>query len=60
MVVGDFDGYLHWFDAATGQLQARTRAGSHAIVATPVVVNDLLLVLNDGGKLYAFRESGSK
>ncbi|UCG72434.1 MAG: outer membrane protein assembly factor BamB [Chromatiales bacterium] len=60
VVVGDFDGYLHWFDAATGQLQARTRAGSHAIVAAPLVVNDLLLVLNDGGKLYAFRESGSK
>ncbi len=60
VVVGDFEGYLHWFDAATGELRARSRAGSNGIVATPVVVNDLLLVLNDGGKLYAFRESGSK
>jgi outer membrane protein assembly factor BamB len=59
VVVGDFEGYLHWFDAATGALRARTRAGSNGIVAAPVVVNDLLLVLNDGGKLYAFRESGS-
>ncbi len=60
VVVGDFEGYLHWFDAATGDLRARTRAGSHGIVSAPVVVNDLLLVLNDGGKLYAFRESASK
>jgi len=60
VVVGDFEGYLHWFDAATGELRARSRAGSHGIVSAPLVVNDLLLVLNDGGKLYAFRESGSK
>ena len=60
VVVGDFEGYLHWFDAATGVLRARTRAGSNSIIAAPLVVNDLLLVLNDGGKLYAFKEAGSK
>ena len=27
VVVGDFEGYLHWFDSATGELQARVRAG---------------------------------
>lgn len=58
VVVGDFEGYLHWFDAATGELRARNRAGSKTIVAAPIVVNEVVLVLTDGGKLYAFRESG--
>ena len=59
VVVGDFEGYLHWFNATTGELQARVRAGSARVTSAPVVVNDLLLVMNDGGKLYAFRESGN-
>jgi outer membrane protein assembly factor BamB len=58
VVVGDFEGYLHWFNATTGELQARVRAGSEQITSAPLVVNDLLLVMNAGGKLYAFRESG--
>lgn len=59
VVVGDFEGYLHWFDAITGQLRARVRAGSDRVTSAPVVVNDLLFVMTDGGKLYAFRETGS-
>jgi len=55
VVVGDFEGYLHWFNAANGVLQARMRAGSDRISAAPLVVNDMLYVLTDGGKLYAFR-----
>jgi len=55
VVVADFEGYLHWFDSATGELQARTRAGSDRITATPIVVNDKLFVLSEGGRLYAFR-----
>ncbi len=54
IVVGDFEGYLHWFDAATGDLQARTKAGSDRITSQPLVLNDLLYVLNDKGTLFAF------
>jgi outer membrane protein assembly factor BamB len=54
VVVGDFEGYLHWFDLKTGELQARTRAGSDRITSQPLVINDRLYVVNDGGKLYAF------
>ena len=56
VVVGDFDGYLHWFDATTGEPQARVRAGSDRISAPPLVVNEMLYVLTDGGKLYAFKD----
>jgi outer membrane protein assembly factor BamB len=59
VVVGDFEGYLHWFDTISGTLKARVRAGSARITSAPIVVNDTLLVMTDGGKLYAFRESGT-
>lgn len=56
VVVGDFQGYLHFFDAATGELRARVRADSHRITSAPLVVNDTLYVLTDGGDLVAYRE----
>jgi outer membrane protein assembly factor BamB len=56
IVVGDFDGYLHWFNATTGELEARVRAGSDRVAAPPLVVNEMLYVLTDGGKLFAFKD----
>ncbi len=55
VVVGDFEGYLHWFDIETGDLQARVRAGSKRITSQPLVVNDILYVMSDNGSMYAFR-----
>jgi len=55
VVVGDFEGYLHWYDAASGELQARVRAGKDRITGAPVAVGDLLLVVTDGGRLFAYR-----
>jgi outer membrane protein assembly factor BamB len=55
VVVGDFDGYVHWFDAATGVPQARARARGGRVVGTPLVVNDLVYLQTEGGKLTAFR-----
>ncbi len=51
LVVGDFEGYLHWLDAATGKLVARDRASSHAILAAPVVADGKVHVLATDGKL---------
>jgi outer membrane protein assembly factor BamB len=56
VVVGDFEGYLHFFDAATGKPQARVRLDSSRVTSAPLVVNDLLYVQSDGGKLAAFRQ----
>lgn len=55
IVVGDFEGYLHWFDPATGRYLARIRVGKRRISATPVLAADLLLVFDDGGELTALR-----
>ncbi len=60
VVVGDFEGYLHWFDAATGVLQDRVRAGGERITTAPLVVNETLFVVTDGGKLFAFRDRTPK
>jgi outer membrane protein assembly factor BamB len=60
IVVGDFEGYLHFFDVATGALQARVHADSARITSAPLVVNDMLYVLTDGGELVAFRDATTR
>ena len=57
VVVGDLEGYLHWFEASTGKPEARVHAGSARITAAPLVVNDLLYVLTDAGDLVAYRDA---
>ena len=56
VVVGDTDGYLHWFDTTTGQLQARVSTGGRRITSAPLVVNDFLYVVTDSGELFAYRD----
>ena len=56
VVVGDFEGYVHFFDTATGKPQARVRAGRDRVTSPPLVVNDMLYVQTDGGDLAAFRQ----
>ncbi|MEM7081245.1 MAG: outer membrane protein assembly factor BamB [Pseudomonadota bacterium] len=56
IAVGDFDGYVHWISALDGSFQARTRAGSSPISASPLVMGDMLYVQNDDGELHAFKK----
>jgi outer membrane protein assembly factor BamB len=55
VVVGDFEGWLHWLDAFTGTLQARFRAGKTAIVTAPVSGGELLIVQDEDDRVYALR-----
>jgi outer membrane protein assembly factor BamB len=55
VVVGDFEGYLHWLDLDDGSLVARTRLGSEPITTGLQVVNDVLYAQGDGGELAAVR-----
>lgn len=55
VVVGDFEGWLHWLDAFTGTLQARFRAGKAAIVTAPVSGGELLVVQDEDDRVYALR-----
>jgi outer membrane protein assembly factor BamB len=55
LVVGDFEGYLHWLDAATGEVLGRAKPGGGRISNAPVAAGDLLLVQSDSGKVEAYR-----
>jgi outer membrane protein assembly factor BamB len=55
IVTGDFQGYVHWIDKATGALAARASTGKVRISNSPVVVGNMVLVVNDAGKISAFR-----
>ncbi|MCB1802144.1 MAG: outer membrane protein assembly factor BamB [Gammaproteobacteria bacterium] len=53
VVVGDFEGYLHWMSRVDGRFVARTRVGSDTITTGMRVVGDVLYVQGDGGELAA-------
>jgi outer membrane protein assembly factor BamB len=57
VVVGDYEGYLHWMSAEDGHFVARERAGSQPIAVRPQVIGDLLLAQTEGGKIVAFKPS---
>lgn len=53
IVVGDFEGYLHWLDAKDGRIVARSRAGRDPIRSSPVAGDNLLYVQNTSGTISA-------
>ena len=53
VVVGDFEGYLHWLDQDTGEMVARHHVDGSGIYSTPTVVNDVLYSQSRGGDLEA-------
>lgn len=55
VVVGDFEGYLHWLSKDSGKIVGRIRATSKAIVAPPFAAGDTVFVQGQGGALGAFR-----
>jgi len=55
LVTADFQGYVHWLDKASGALAARAGTGKVRISTPPVVVGNMVLVINDRGHISAFR-----
>ncbi len=55
LVVADFDGYLHWLDAASGQMLARGKSGGGRISNALVAAGELLLLQTDSGEVQAWR-----
>ena len=54
VVVGDLEGYLHFFSNVDGEPVARLRMGKQAISSEPVVVANRLYVQSDSGKISAY------
>ena len=55
LLVGDFEGFLHWLSVEDGRLLARDRLGYSAIATQPTVVDDVIYVYNRNGSLVALR-----
>jgi outer membrane protein assembly factor BamB len=54
VVVGDFEGYVHWLSETTGEFLARAETGS-AIYSAPLVVGEMVYVVNEDSSLNAYR-----
>ena len=54
VVVGDYEGYIHLFNAGDGQLAGRIRVDRAGVQTMPVVDGARLYVLGAGGKLVAY------
>lgn len=53
VVVGDFDGYLHAMSQVDGRFVGRYRVAWSAVSTQPIVVDEVLYVLSDNGKVTA-------
>jgi outer membrane protein assembly factor BamB len=55
VITADYQGFVHWLDKATGELAGRTRASKVRVSNPPVVVGNTVMVIDDAGKISAFR-----
>jgi outer membrane protein assembly factor BamB len=55
VVVGDFDGYVHWLSSTDGRQLARVQVAGDAIDAKPVVVGDTVYIYAKDGTLAALK-----
>jgi len=55
VAVGDYQGFVHFLSADTGEFIARMKTDGHAIVAPAVVAGQSLVVQTSDGDLYAFQ-----
>ncbi|MDC8770736.1 outer membrane protein assembly factor BamB [Roseateles albus] len=55
VIVGDFEGQVHFISAATGKTQLRLATDGSAVVAAPVVSGNTILIATRNGGLFAMR-----
>jgi len=58
LIVGDFEGYLHWLDTDSGKIVGRVRVDSDGIRAAPLTRGGIIYVLSEGGTLGAYQFGG--
>ena len=55
VVVGDFEGYLHWLDQETGEIVSRHHVDGSGIHSTPTVADEILFVQSRDGDIQAIK-----
>lgn len=53
IIVGDFEGYLHWLDKSTGEFVARTHLDRYGVAHAPIVTEDKIIATTRYGYLYS-------
>lgn len=56
LVVGDYEGYVHWLSLDDGKLMAREHPDSSSILVQPLVYGDYLYVMTKAGRLVKYRD----
>jgi outer membrane protein assembly factor BamB len=60
IVVGDYEGYLHWLSVADGSVMARVKTDGERITNAPIVVDGRVFVQTDGGSIIAYKTKPKK
>jgi outer membrane protein assembly factor BamB len=55
VAVADLEGYVHFFDRAKGDLAGRIHPLGQRVTASPLVVGDMLIMMDENGKIVAIR-----
>ena len=55
VVVGDFEGYMHWLDVKTGDVVGRERIDKKRIITPPIEIDGALAGYSSTGELSAWR-----
>jgi outer membrane protein assembly factor BamB len=53
VAVADLDGYVHWFDKATGTIAGRVKAAGDRVTNAPLALNGVVYVISDQGDISA-------
>jgi len=53
VVVADLEGYVHWFDRATGKIAGRIKTGGDRVTNAPLAVGGNLYLISDDGEVAA-------
>ena len=57
VVAADYQGYVHFLNKSTGAFIARLRSGKLRISNAPIAEGNEVVVINDAGRIYAYRMS---
>ncbi|MCY1241883.1 Outer membrane protein assembly factor BamB [compost metagenome] len=55
VVMGDFEGYVHFLSREDGQVVARMKTDGSAITAAPVVAGQTLVIQTRDGDVFGFQ-----
>ena len=55
VVVGDFEGYVHWLSVNDGRQLGRVKVSDSAIDSKPLVINDTVYIYAKDGTLAALK-----